>query len=56
MREAIEEAFWNFLDQKWHDALNMAAAEPPAWGGPPLRTVKGRRPPNQPRRAQPPCT
>ncbi len=32
MREAIEEAFWNFVDQKWRDALNMAAAEPPAWG------------------------
>jgi hypothetical protein len=32
MREAIEEAFWNFVDQKWRDALNEAAAEPPAWG------------------------
>ncbi len=32
MREAIEEAFWNFMDQKWRDALNVAAAEPPAWG------------------------
>jgi hypothetical protein len=32
MREAIEEAFWNFVDQKWQDALNVAAAEPPAWG------------------------
>ncbi len=32
MREAIEEAFWNFMDQKWQDALNIAAAEPPAWG------------------------
>jgi hypothetical protein len=32
MREAIEEAFWNLLDQKWRDALNVAAAEPPAWG------------------------
>ncbi len=31
MREAIEEAFWNFVDQKWRDALNMAAAEPPTW-------------------------
>jgi hypothetical protein len=30
MREAIEEAFWNFVDQKWQDALNVAAAEPPA--------------------------
>jgi hypothetical protein len=29
MREAIEEAFWNFVDQKWRDALNVAAAEPP---------------------------
>jgi hypothetical protein len=32
MREAIEEAFCNFVDQKWRDALNVAAAEPPAWG------------------------
>jgi hypothetical protein len=32
MREAIEEAFWNFIDQKWRDALNVAAAEPPTWG------------------------
>jgi hypothetical protein len=31
MREAIEEAFWNFVDQKWRDALNVAAAEPPSW-------------------------
>ncbi len=32
MREATEEAFWNLVDQKWRDALNVAAAEPPAWG------------------------
>ncbi len=32
MREATEEAFWNFMDQKRRDALNVAAAEPPAWG------------------------
>jgi hypothetical protein len=32
MREATEEAFWNFVDQKWRDALNVAAAEPSAWG------------------------
>jgi hypothetical protein len=32
MREAIEEAFWNFVNQKWRDALNVAAAELPAWG------------------------
>ncbi len=32
MREAIKEAFWNFVDQKWRDALNVAAAEPPTWG------------------------
>jgi hypothetical protein len=31
MREAIEEAFWNFVDQKWRNALNVAAAEPPSW-------------------------
>jgi hypothetical protein len=28
----LRQAFWNFVDQKWRDALNMAAAEPPAWG------------------------
>ncbi len=32
MREATEEAFWSFVDQKWRDALNVAATEPPAWG------------------------
>ncbi len=32
MREAIEKAFWNFVDQKWRDALNVAAAELPTWG------------------------
>ncbi len=32
MRESTEEAFWNFVDQKWRDALNVAAAEPLAWG------------------------
>jgi hypothetical protein len=32
MREAIEEAFWSFVDQKWRDALNVAAAEPVGWG------------------------
>jgi hypothetical protein len=32
MREAIDEAFWNFVDQKWRDALNVAAAELPSWG------------------------
>jgi hypothetical protein len=32
MREAVEEAFWNFVDQKWIDALNIAVAEPAGWG------------------------
>jgi hypothetical protein len=32
MREAIEEAFWSFVDLKWRDTLNMAAAEPAGWG------------------------
>jgi hypothetical protein len=31
MREAIEEAFRSFVDQKWRDALNVAA-EPAGWG------------------------
>ncbi len=33
MREAIEDAFWSFVDQKWWDALKVAAAEPAGWGG-----------------------
>jgi hypothetical protein len=32
MREAIEEAFWSFVDHKWRNALNVAAAEPADWG------------------------
>jgi hypothetical protein len=28
----MREAIWNFADQKWRDALNVASAEPPAWG------------------------
>jgi hypothetical protein len=32
IRESIEEAFWSFVDQKWRDALNVAAAEPSSWG------------------------
>jgi hypothetical protein len=31
-REPAEEVFWRFVAQKWKDALNVAAAEPPAWG------------------------
>jgi hypothetical protein len=32
IRQSIDEAFWNFVDQKWRDALNVAAAEPSSWG------------------------
>ncbi len=31
IRGAVEEAFWTFADQKWRDALNVAAAEPAGW-------------------------
>jgi hypothetical protein len=31
IRGAVEEAFWAFVDQKWRDALNVAAAEPTGW-------------------------
>jgi hypothetical protein len=31
-REPTEEAFWRFVDQKWKDSINVAAAEPLAWG------------------------
>jgi hypothetical protein len=58
-REPAEEAFWRFVDQKWKDALNVAAAEPPAWGaggaeeeGPLLKTLEGGRPVSLLRRAQ----
>ncbi len=28
----LEDAFWIFIDKKWRDALNVAAAEPIGWG------------------------
>ncbi len=28
IHENMEKAFWRFVDQKWRDSLNMAAAEP----------------------------
>jgi hypothetical protein len=31
IRGAVDEAFWTFVDQKWRDALNVAAAEPAGW-------------------------
>jgi hypothetical protein len=31
IRGAVEEAFWTFVDQKWKDALNVAAAELAGW-------------------------
>jgi hypothetical protein len=50
-RETTKEAFWNFVDQKWRDALNVATAEPPAWGAGGGARVSfqdggGRRPPS----------
>ncbi len=27
----MEDAFWNFVDQKWRDSLNVAAVEPASW-------------------------
>ncbi len=49
MREATKEAFWNFVDQKWQDALNIAAAEPPALGA----GGGGRAPPSDGARREP---
>ncbi len=49
MREATEEGFWNFVDQKWRDALNIAVAEPPAWGS----GSGGRAPPPDGARREP---
>jgi hypothetical protein len=31
IRNVVEEAFWTFVDQKWRNALNVAAAEPAGW-------------------------
>jgi hypothetical protein len=51
----IEEAFWTFVDQKWRDALNVAAAEPAGWSigssGPEPRgwTSRGQRRPRSSR-------
>ncbi len=41
----LEDTFWTFMDQKWRDALNVAAAEPTGWSqgnssGRPLGTEK----------------
>jgi hypothetical protein len=27
----VEDAIWTFIDQKWKDSLNVAAAEPARW-------------------------
>ncbi len=27
----MEQAFWVFIDKKWKDSLNVAAAEPAGW-------------------------
>jgi hypothetical protein len=54
IRENPEEAFWGFVDQKWRDALNVAAAEPPAWGAGGGRRVsfqdRGKKEPAKPGR------
>jgi hypothetical protein len=49
MREAIEEAFWNFVDQKWRDALTWLQLSrqhgaPEVEGELPLRMVRRKRP------------
>ncbi len=31
VRDEIEEAFQRFVEQKWKDARNVAAAEPVSW-------------------------
>jgi hypothetical protein len=30
-RGPVEDAFWAFIDKKWKDSLNVAAAEPAGW-------------------------
>jgi hypothetical protein len=42
MREAIEEAFWSFVDQKWRDALNVAVGWGAGGGRAPPMTATGR--------------
>ncbi len=60
MREAIEEAFWNFVDQKWRDALNVAArnhrhGESGEEGRVHPRTAQKGKRPRGPRRVRQPC-
>jgi hypothetical protein len=37
MREEVKVAFGKFVEQKWKDALNAAAAEPAEWDPVPLK-------------------
>jgi hypothetical protein len=31
IRGAVKDTFWDFVDQKWKESLNVVAAEPVSW-------------------------
>jgi hypothetical protein len=41
MREDLGSAFEGFVERKWQDALNVAAAEPLPWGTEKEKTKQG---------------
>ncbi len=44
MQEDLGSAFEEFVEQKWQDALNIAAAEPSSWGWRRRRPILAREP------------
>jgi hypothetical protein len=44
----MEDASWNFVNQKWKDSLNMGAAEPASWD----QGADYRRGPDGPKRGE----
>ncbi len=47
LQQDVTTAFEGFVERKWQDALNVAAAEPAAWRGDRERTNTGVRPPDR---------
>jgi hypothetical protein len=47
MQQDVATAFEGFIERKWQDALNVAAAEPASWRGDGERTNPGVRPPDR---------
>ncbi len=42
MREDLGQTFEKFVERKWQDALNVAAAEPQPWGHEREKTTTGK--------------